>query len=186
MKKYKNKVIIAAAVAVVLTVVFWWGGDAPTLRGWNPEGVVGFGSDQRTEISDTSDTQERDGEVKSENPEGENAALEEGKPYEEDKPEAEGGGHMTAEEKTALAERMAQNSAEEAENSDSGNGESSVQDNTHDIDYSKANGMEINEETGEDIYKTEPVPEGRPVPVEPNETDISDREMTCTLSIRCD
>lgn len=182
MKKYKNKIIIAVVVAVVLTAVFWWGGDAPTLRGWNPEGAVGFGLGQGTEILDTSDTRERDSEVKPENPEGENGASEED-PHEEDKPEAESGGHMTAEEKIALAERMAQNSAEETK---SGNGGSDVQDNTHDIDYSRANGMEINEETGEDIYKTEPVPEGQPVPVEPNEAEISDREMTCTLSIRCD
>lgn len=184
MKKYKNKIIIAAAVAVVLTVVFWWGGDAPTLRGWNPEGAAGFGSAQDT---DTSDIRMHNGEGNSDNsenstkPEEENSASE----GEENRPEAESGGHMTAEEKTALAERMSQNS-EEVKTGDSDSGGNTVHDSTHDIEYSKANGMEINEETGEDIYKTEPVPEGQPTPVEPNETEISDKEMTCTLSVRCD
>ncbi|MDD6483646.1 MAG: DUF4430 domain-containing protein [Clostridiales bacterium] len=37
-----------------------------------------------------------------------------------------------------------------------------------------------------DEYRTDPVPEGMPVPVEPEETVISDKELTCTMSIRCD
>lgn len=47
---------------------------------------------------------------------------------------------------------------------------------------------EINtvEKTVADQYKTQPVPEGRPAPIEPQTVTISDKEMTCTLSIRCD
>lgn len=52
--------------------------------------------------------------------------------------------------------------------------------------YSEENGMEINAETGKDEYQTEPVPVGKPVPVEPENTVISDKELTCTLSVRCD
>lgn len=53
-------------------------------------------------------------------------------------------------------------------------------------DYSKENGMEINESTGKDKYLTDPVPEGKPVPVEPQNVEISNVELTCTLSVRCD
>ena len=37
-----------------------------------------------------------------------------------------------------------------------------------------------------DKYNTEPVPEGKPMPTEPLETVITDNELTCTLSVRCD
>lgn len=37
-----------------------------------------------------------------------------------------------------------------------------------------------------DEYQTEPVPEGVPVPVEPQSVEVTDKKLTCTLSIRCD
>ena len=37
-----------------------------------------------------------------------------------------------------------------------------------------------------DKYLTDPVPEGRPSPVEPQDAEITDTEMRCTLSVRCD
>lgn len=40
--------------------------------------------------------------------------------------------------------------------------------------------------TGKDKYLTDPVPEGKPVPVEPENILITDKELTCTLSVRCD
>lgn len=47
-------------------------------------------------------------------------------------------------------------------------------------------GMKINKETGMDEYQTQPVPEGKPLPIEPQTVTISDKEMSCTLTIRCD
>jgi len=32
----KNKIIIGILIAIILAFVFWYGGDAPSLRGWNP------------------------------------------------------------------------------------------------------------------------------------------------------
>ena len=37
-----------------------------------------------------------------------------------------------------------------------------------------------------DKYKTNTVPEDKPSPVEPEDAVISDKEFTCTLSVRCD
>ena len=54
-----------------------------------------------------------------------------------------------------------------------------------DREYSEANGMEINPETGKDKYLTDPVPEGKPLPVEPQDVEFSDVTHTCTLSVRC-
>ena len=53
-------------------------------------------------------------------------------------------------------------------------------------EYSRSQGMSINEETGKDKYQTDPVPDGKPVPVEPQDIEISDTEYKCTLSVRCD
>lgn len=50
-----------------------------------------------------------------------------------------------------------------------------------------ASGMEIDPETGKDKYQTDPVPDGKPTPVEPEDTTIDEsKKLTCTLSIRCD
>jgi hypothetical protein len=55
-----------------------------------------------------------------------------------------------------------------------------------DAGYSKKQGMELDPATGKDKYLTGPVPEGRPVPVEPQDAAIMDTAYTCTLSVRCD
>lgn len=48
-------------------------------------------------------------------------------------------------------------------------------------------GMEIDPETGKDKYQTDPVPEGKPTPVEPEDVTVDEsKKLTCTLSIRCD
>ena len=54
-----------------------------------------------------------------------------------------------------------------------------------DIAYSEAQGMELDPETGRDKYLTDPVPEGMPLPVEPQDAEITDQEYHCTLSIDC-
>lgn len=45
--------------------------------------------------------------------------------------------------------------------------------------------MEINPETGKDQYHTDPVPEGKPVPVEPQDAEIGEKTYTCMFSISC-
>ena len=40
-------------------------------------------------------------------------------------------------------------------------------------------------ETVKDMYSTDQVPEGKPVPVEPENNEISDVEKTCSLSVSC-
>ena len=54
-----------------------------------------------------------------------------------------------------------------------------------DAEYSAAQGMQLDPETGKDKYGTAAVPEGKPVPVEPESVEISDVAHTCTISISC-
>ena len=81
-------------------------------------------------------------------------------------------GGMTAQEKVEAAAELAGGSSAGVEQ---GNKE-----------YSEANGMVIDPETGKDRYLTDPVPEGKPLPVEPQDVEFSDVPHTCTLSVRCD
>jgi len=57
--------------------------------------------------------------------------------------------------------------------------------NKKDVAYSESKGMEIDSSTGKDKYQTDPVPEGKPVPVEPGTVKITNKAKTCTLSIEC-
>ena len=54
-----------------------------------------------------------------------------------------------------------------------------------DITYSESQGMELDAETGRDKYLTDPVPEGMPLPVEPQDATVTDEEFHCILSIDC-
>lgn len=56
------------------------------------------------------------------------------------------------------------------------------------IDVPAENDSTVNYETPAvtDEYKTEPVPDGKPTPKEPENADITNTQLTCTLSVRCD
>ncbi|MFD2333526.1 DUF4430 domain-containing protein [Cohnella sp. GCM10020058] len=45
--------------------------------------------------------------------------------------------------------------------------------------------MAIDPKTGKDQYKTDPVPSGKPLPVEPQDAKITDKAMTAHLSVSC-
>ena len=51
--------------------------------------------------------------------------------------------------------------------------------------YEWQNGMIIDKETGKDAYLTDPVPSGKPAPVEPQDTEKGDAGYSCTISISC-
>lgn len=193
----KKKIIAGVVLAAVLAFAFWWGGGAPGLRGWNiqsdkiniektntpsPSKIPKPTPSQSEKPSNTpsatvtssppakaTETAKPTAEkttVKNTPKKADEPAVEENRPQNEDNTP------MTAEEKLEWAEEIADSSEEYTE--------------VGDEEYSRENGMEILEDTGLDQYQTEPVPEGRPVPIEPQETVISDKEMTCTLSVSCD
>ncbi len=181
--KHKSKIIVGAVIIAVLAFMFWYGGDAPGLRGWTPQpkgsvevpqNDVSIPTDlptsTETPVVQTTEDEQIEAEQKvSEIPikEADESATEENKPQSTD------GTALTPAEKVALADRIAEESAT-----------SSVENG--DKVYSVQNGMVINESTGKDKYFTDPVPEGKPLPIEPQDAVISDKELTCTLSVRCD
>ena len=167
MRKHKNKIIAGVIIAIVLAFVFWYGGDAPGLRGWSPEPqedvtVVQNDKPTKEEIKEA-EKAISDIPIKKENA----PATEENKPQKQD------GTPMTSAEKIAMAEKIAESTQPPADIKQSNE------------EYSEEQGMVINEVTGKDKYRTDPVPEGKPIPIEPENAVITDKELTCTLSVRC-
>ena len=176
----KNKILACVIIVIVLAFVFWYGGDAPGLRGWTPHpkgGVNVENTPVKTEMPEfTEDPKEipvpseltneeiKEAEQKiSKIPikQANESATEENKPHNTDNMP------MTPAEKESLAERIAE--------------ERNVSGVQNIRAYSEANGS-----AGKDRYLTEPVPEGKPLPVEPQDAVISDKKLTCTLSVQCD
>jgi len=201
MKITKNKVISIVLILMVLAAAFWYGGKAPGLQGRNVsqtsrDGLSGTDkavaptggqevpvsddkNDENKKIDNDEDKEKTEKSEKIEDKENiENTkAAEDEKP--EEKPEGiearPGGieGGLSASEKVELAKELA------GEGSSPGVEKGSK-------DYSESLGMVIDTVTGKDKYLTDPVPEGKPIPVEPQNATITDVERTCTLSVRCD
>lgn len=154
--KLKNGVIIGAVIAAILTAVFLWGGNTPSQHDRKSQLVD---SELPTASVIPSDTALPSASVFSPQP------TQASKKESENKPQPS----VSASEKPGNHHATTENEASEP-----------------DVSYSEENGMEINDETGQDQYQTNPVPEGKPVPIEPQNVTITDKEYTCTLSIRCD
>ena len=179
MKITKNKIIAFAVILAVLAASFWYGGGAPGLQGWNvsqtPKGAAADSA------ADKNPPDDKDDEIDSENNEADNEKKEDENQDEEEEKPADGiesrprgtEGGLSASEKIELAKEMA-------------GGASSPGMEKGSKDYSLEQGMVIDAATGKDKYLTDPVPEGKPVPVEPQNIEISDVEYTCTISVRCD
>lgn len=202
-KKHKWKVIVPVLIVAVLAAAFWYGGSAPGLQGW----TVGEDDAALSAQPDTQADAQPDADQTPENPDREEPAEpdEGGEPAEtvdaeqpedlqeetvetaaeepkQDEPVEEapsegiesrpGGteGGLSAQEKVELAAELAGGAA----------GGSSG-----DKEYSESQGMVIDPATGKDQYMTDPVPEGKPLPVEPQDVTISDVAYTCTISISC-
>ena len=73
--------------------------------------------------------------------------------------------------------------SDNADTPDTAEPDTSVTDNAQ--GETTASGMIIDPETGKDKYLTDPVPEGKPIPVEPQDVTIGNTAYTCTLSISC-
>ena len=202
--KNKWKVLAPLVIAVVLAAAFWYGGSAPGLQGWQvtngdtvpaaaadatPQDTSGIQNTQdKQPAKDTSDQEpdhpEEASPADAESPgETEPSAVDDtpldaapaagpDSPTEgiESRPGGLEGG-MSASEKIAAAAGL------DGIDSDVPPG---------DKDYSEAHGMVIDPITGKDKYLTDPVPEGKPLPVEPQDAVFSDTIYTCTLSVRCD
>lgn len=192
-KKNKWKVIVPILIVAVLAGAFWYGGSAPGLQGWTVKNDAALSDDSIQEPSTTLDTPrdevqtEQTDSIVSPNVEAQVSGddsdtdlpvIDEPADGSQDAPTGLEGrpggteGGMSAGEKLDAAAELAGGSSPGVEQGDK--------------TYSETQGMVIDAETGKDRYLTDPVPEGKPIPVEPQNVTFSDVTHTCTLSVRCD
>jgi hypothetical protein len=181
-KKHKWKVILPVLVLCALVFAFWYGGNAPGLRGWvaaAPSVSTAAASPSATPPGDVPTLTPSAAPAVSATPivspseEPSTAPSPSPSAAPSAAPGSDSEKPLTPDEKLALAQELA-------------GGQSSEGVEAGDEDYSEAQGMDINPETGKDQYLTDPVPEGKPIPVEPQDAVITDAAHTCTLSVRCD
>lgn len=171
MRKYKNKIAAGAIIAIALLLAFWYGGNGPGLHGWKIQHDTETHTSQNAEVvsADLSLIAEADKEKEFE-PEEKPVETPEG---DTPKTTEKENNSQPGQEKDVLGEGIAEDAP-------------TAYADTEDRQYSVQNGMVIKDGTGKDKYLTDPVPEGKPLPVEPQDVVVSDREYTCTLSVRCD
>lgn len=97
-----------------------------------------------------------------------------------------GGGEKTPEtpDPTEVTEQQPQQDQQTQENGQ----QAQTEDGNAQVEPSGGQTQESTGESGaeQDRYHTDPVPEGKPQPVEPEDSKVEETKYSCTLSIRCD
>ena len=166
-KKNKWKVILPVLAAAILVFAFWYGGNAPGLRGWQVEQQP----DTPAEKPETPAEKPAEPAKKPEAP-----AVKPAEPAEQpeepaEKPEKPAAKPAEPAEKPEKPAEPAENPAEEPE-------APAVKPETEPE-------KETEPEPEKDAWQTDPVPEGKPAPVEPEDTVVTEEAHTCTISISC-
>lgn len=154
-KQHKWKVIIPLLIVVVLVGTFWYGGNAPGARGLD---VLTNTPPQSVTENHTQDMvdQTQIPQIDQENA----TTMEPGETEQE--PDAE-------QPSEPPSSKQPEPKPEQ----------------TSEPPASKQPEMVIDPETGKDQYLTDPVPEGKPLPVEPQDVTIGTTAHSCTISISC-
>ena len=162
MKKYKNKIIIGAIIAAVLAFVFLWGGNTPGIHDRNT---------QKSENTNSSRIQTGVLADESKNSQSAESAPKTDNQTEDEKKESD------------IFVKKANKPATEENKPHTTDNTPMIANEQVDLSEKMT---EENYDNGKGKYNTEPVPQGKPVPIEPENAVISDKELTCTLSVRCD
>lgn len=165
MKKHKGKIIAGILILFVLTVTYFWGGNYVKVdKPHNKDSQINADISGEPSLIDKDESKEQSDDVESLNTDDDLDGLN------EDGENTESGA-QTDLDKLGEKPKKSESSEVVEEGSES---------------YSKEKGMIIDTKTGKDKYLTDPVPEGKPIPVEPQDTVVKDASYTCTLSVRCD
>lgn len=161
-KKHKYKIIAAVCALAVLTGAFLAGGSL----GDNAPAVV---------KSSTSDVA-----VLAENTTVSQSTNESTAPTENHTKATE---KNKSEQKASAPTSTSQTKSEQSAVSNQTSKSSSSSSSTSSKTSSKSSQLSTN--TKQDNYKTDPIPEGKPQPVEPQEQEIVDNTLKCSFSISC-
>lgn len=210
-KQHKWKIVLSALIVAVLAFTFWYGGNAPGARGWSVVSDQQTAAplhepqtdSQETQLSEDStadaapltEEQAKSGEVPSEEtvqtkakPEKKAAqdSAAETAPLTEEQAKPGKAPAEKAVQTKAKPEKQAPVDAVKPVSKTDKNAQVQPTQSKPEAEPSAApETMKINPETGKDQYLTDPVPEGKPLPVEPQNVTIGTKAYTCTLSISC-
>lgn len=168
LKFFKKHIIVFASVIVavtLLTVAFFAGGninDSSVTSSDAPSSAMGYVNNIATEtnVSDfeqsTSDSDKKDSSTTNTHP------------------------YSTEQSSQTTTQKSVQNS--QVSSSASGSSQSKSSSSTNSSSSSKGN---TSSNTQKDKYLTDPIPEGKPKPVEPQEQETQNTTLACTFSISC-
>lgn len=163
-KKHKWKVVLPTLLIIVLATAFWYGGGAPNAQGWSLDAPAEVYTPEPAELLETVNQPDAELPVPEENqqpPEVDTNPINTSDTPLEDK-------EATPEpEPTALMEELVPSENPIVET------------------IPESQDMVIDPDTGKDQFLTDPVPTGKPLPVEPQNATISETSCTCTISISC-
>ena len=174
-KQHKWKILVPVLIAAVLAGAFWYGGNAPGARGWTVPANETSQSVLEDDTQDTAEPVQTPEQAPSAVPEPEETAAEETL---EPSPASD-------DTNTQPAEEPPEQSAPPEQATAPSPSRTPEPEQPQPSQTSGQTEMVINPETGKDQYLTDPVPEGKPLPVEPQDVEISDTAYTCTISISC-
>jgi hypothetical protein len=155
-KKNKWKGIIPFLVLVLLAAVFYFGGNAPGSKGWTVSAPVTMVSPSPTAPTAQQTASPSESEKPFKTPEPSGMVTPTKEPGKAAEPTTEPTATI---EPTATPKPIPESTPEPT--------------------------MVINPKTGKDLYRTDPVPDGMPLPVEPQDVVVGSQAYTCTLSICC-
>jgi len=208
MQQKKHIIIPTAVIVVILIAAFWWGGNSPGLHGWNIPSTA-KDSNKSAQTHDPNSTARKDTTPPISTPSVTQPSAESQVPASTQtststKAPTQTQGSVQAPASTSVQtttpavapshdtqvrsddEKSDLSAKEKVSLAATIAGSTAVTTPSGNEHYSQANGMVIDQSTGKDAYLTDPVPEGKPIPIEPQKAVITEKEMTCTLSVRCD
>lgn len=164
-KQHRWKVLVPALIVMLLAGAFWYGGNAPGARGWTvPDKEISQPIEETVEpvqmekptVDEPADMEQQESSTVTEEPKKEPATP-------------------TPEQETAPEQTVAQTTTPKQPE----------QEQPKPAQPEDQPEMVIDPETGKDQYLTDPVPEGKPLPVEPQDVTIGTTAYSCTISISC-
>ena len=189
LKEHNKYVLIGAGIVLLLVAAFWYGGGSPDSRGFqvsngqNVSGQAASKTDKDTKNKSGSATEEA---IVSQEKETDAAlvAQAQGDDGQSGKKNSPSFGNAGNGENTGSAGNSG-NPTDSSQTEYQSSQANSSQGTAVQHQATTKSNMVINPDTGKDKYQTDPVPEGKPEPVEPEETQGGTDTYTCTISISC-
>lgn len=157
-KNHKTAIILACAIIAVLTITFFCGGNLSNK-------AVSVKNDATSDyaLQTVSETN-----TNTKNDDNKSATIQSTTNINNNDKKTK---------QTTSVEKVTQNATELVNNSNSSNNSNAINNNN--------SGVQSSNESTQDKYHTDKIPEGKPAPVEPESQVVKDTNLYCTISISC-